>query len=117
MVVRARLARGTVWIAGARVLSNLISLATTVALARLLSPADFGLVALATTVVVVLTSVSDLSLAASLVQHRDPTPDHYHTAWTLGLIRSALVALVCCAIAGPVAALYREPKLAPVLLS
>jgi len=117
VVIRAKLAKGAIWIASARALSNLISLATTVALARVLAPSDFGLVAIATSVMIVLNAVTELSLAASLVQHRSPTAEHYHTAWTLGLIRSALVAAVGCALAWPMATLYREPRLTGVMLA
>ena len=117
MAVKARLAKGATWIVAARLLTNLLTVATTVALARFLAPSDFGLVAIATAVVTVLNSVTDLSLSASLIQHRAPTPEHYHTAWTLGLIRGAVATAVCCGLAWPVAELYREPRLIGVMIA
>jgi PST family polysaccharide transporter len=117
VAVKSKLAKGVAWIAAARQLANLLTVATTVALARLLLPSDFGLVAIATAAVMLLSSVTDLSLAASLIQHRAPTVEHYHTAWTLGLIRSASVSAICCALAWPVASLYHEPRLIAVMLA
>jgi O-antigen/teichoic acid export membrane protein len=113
--VRGRLAKGTAWITAASALTNLLQLATTLVLARLLAPADFGLVALATTLMAMITSVTDLSLTSALVQLRAPTEHHFHTAWTLSFGRNAALAVLICAAAFPAASLYHSPHLAPVM--
>ena len=115
--MRAQLLKGTAWITAARVLTNVIALLSTLVLARTLGPADFGLVALATTMLAVLSSVTDLSLTSALVRHSDPTMDHYHTAWTLGFIRSALIAAAFCVAAYPASKFYHEPRLEGVMLA
>ena len=46
--VRSRLLKGAVWLSGARLASNILATLSTLVLARLLLPADFGLVALGT---------------------------------------------------------------------
>jgi lipopolysaccharide exporter len=110
------LAKGAAWLAATRVVVNIASFANTLLLARLLVPADFGLVALATTATTIITSVTELSLASALVQHKDPTEDHFHTAWTLNFVRSSLICVVISALAEPIAWLYGDPRLVPILL-
>jgi len=114
--MKGKLARGVVWVGSARVLINLIGLASTLLLARFLMPADFGLVAIAMTFVTIVGSITEISLGAALVQHEDPSEAHYDTAFTLSAARSVLLGLSVAALAWPVAALYDEPRLLPVLL-
>lgn len=65
--MRARLQRGTLWIGASQVLTNLLGLISTLVLARLLTPADFGLVALASTMLAIIGSVTELSLSSALI--------------------------------------------------
>ena len=109
--VRKRLAVGSLWTAGIRVLINLIGLASTIVLARLLTPADFGLVAIATVVFAIVSAFTELSLAAALIQHRDPQREHYDTAWTLNVIRALIVAMILAVAAHIVAAAYNDERL------
>ena len=113
--MKGRLATGVAWLTGARILTNLISFASTLVLARILAPADFGLVAIATTVTAIVTSMTELSLSAALVHHKDLTDDHYHSAWTINLARAAIVGGIICTLAYPVGALYGDSRLVPVM--
>jgi PST family polysaccharide transporter len=109
--IKGRIVRASLWISAARVTTNLLSALSTVILARLLIPADFGLVALATSMLAVLQAFTDLSLSAALIHIRDPTPDHYNTAWSLGLARGLLIGFGF-ALAAPLAAsAYGESRL------
>lgn len=114
--MKDHLTRGAVWIAAARLLINVIGIASTILLARLLLPQDFGLVAIATTVAVIAGSITELSLSSALVQHEDPQPHHYDSAWTLNMARAAALAAVMAAAARPVAALYGDPRLVEIML-
>lgn len=103
--------RGSAWITGARVVINLIGFVSTLVLARILTPADFGLVALGTTILVIVTAVTDMSLAQALVHHQSPEDDHFHTAWTLNACRGLALAALMGAAGHPLASLYNEPRL------
>lgn len=109
--MRARVARGAIWVTSARMAINVLGFVSTIVLARLLVPADFGLVALATTMLAILSSITSMSLSSALVQHSDPTREHLDTSFTLNSLRSLGVALVFCASAFPMAAIYDEPRL------
>lgn len=114
--MKDKLARGVVWVSAARALINLIGLASTLLLARLLMPEDFGLVAIAMTFVTIVGSVTELSLSAALVQHDEPSEAHYDTAFTLSAARSMLLGMTVAALAWPVGSLYGDMRLFPVLL-
>ena len=115
--ISGQLARGATWIAASRVVISLIGLANTLVLARLLVPDDFGLVAIAISVSAIVTSMTELSLAQALVQHRHPTDSHYNTAFTLNFLRAAIVATVLAGVGYPAAALYDDPRLVAVFLA
>jgi lipopolysaccharide exporter len=115
--IKRRLMTGTVWLGSARGLSNLIGVINTIVLARLLTPADFGLVALAMTMLALLMASTEMSLSAALVQHKEPTQAHYDTVFTLNIVRSSVLAAIFAAIAYPVSVSYGDPRLFGLMLA
>jgi PST family polysaccharide transporter len=115
--VRSRLAKGSAWIAGARLTVNALALVSTLLLARLLAPEDFGLVAIATSILAIVSAATELSLGQALVQHRSPTMDHFHAVWTLQAGRSLLLAIGFAIASVPTAAAFGEPRLTGLMLA
>lgn len=74
--------------------SRIVNLLMTIFLARLLVPADFGLVALGTTLLLMLNSVTDISVASALIHHKSLVEKDFDTAFTLSTARGVLVALI-----------------------
>lgn len=110
-----RLVKGSLWITASRGLVNFLGFVSTIVLARLLVPADFGLVALGTTMLAIVNAVTNLSLSQALVHHRNPTDDHFHAAWTMGAARGLLIGLLFSAAAIPASRFYGDPRLAGVM--
>ena len=75
--------KGSAWIGLSRALVNLLGMLSLFVLARILTPADFGLVALGTTLLLLATTITELSLAQALVRH--PCPDRSHFSADLGI--------------------------------
>ena len=115
--VLARTASGAGWIVGWRMASRLLGVASTLILVRLLSPADFGLVALGTTFTVAVDTFSAIGVEDALVREPAPSAAMYDTAFTLTLLRALLTALLIAVAAIPVAGFFHEPRLANVLLA
>jgi O-antigen/teichoic acid export membrane protein len=84
-------------------------------LARLLSPGDFGLLAIATVVVELLLAVTNVGLQPALVQLQEREQHHYDAAWTIGLLRGVAISATLFLAAGPLAQLYGEPRATPLL--
>ena len=115
--MKRQIAAGAAWIAATRLGINLLGMVSTLVLARLLMPQDFGLVALATTVSAIVSSLTELSLATALVQHRDPQDHHYDTAWTLNALRGLLIGTVVALCAWPMTVIYGDQRLFSLVLA
>jgi lipopolysaccharide exporter len=115
--MKEKLAKGVLWLSGAKVLVNIMALSSTFVLARLLTPEDFGLVAIATTLLSVIGPVTELSLGSALIQHQNPTDEHYHSAWTMSVLRALVVGGLFCAAGPMVASFYKDPRLVGVMLA
>lgn len=109
------MASGAMWMALLRVSVRMLSLVSTVILARLLVPADFGLVAMATSIVAFLELATAFNFDIPLIQNRDADRRHFDTAWTLNLLFYSLLTLLLVALAGPAAAFYQESRLTDVI--
>lgn len=102
---------------------TLIQLASTVVLARLLSPADFGLVAMVTAIVGVADLVRDFGLTGAIIQARKLSDRMWMSVMWLSVALGVGLMLVIAASAPLIAWLYDEQRLvlltlaiAPILL-
>lgn len=115
--ILARTARGAGWVVAWRMLTRILGLCSTLVLARLLAPADFGLVALATGFAIALDVSLSMGVEDQIVRTRNPRRALYDTAFTLNLIRCVSVAIMIAAAAWPAAQFFNEPRLFEVLLA
>lgn len=115
--IGAKLLRGSGWMAAARALVNLLGFTSTIVLARILEPSDFGLVALATTALAIINSVTDISINQALIHHRNPEDHHFHTAWTLSVIRGLVLGMLVAGCGWPMSWFYDDPRLLPIMLT
>jgi PST family polysaccharide transporter len=88
---------------------------TTAILARLLTPEDFGLVAVATIAVDYLSILKDLGLGEALIQRRRDVEQAAHTVFTMNVILGLLLTGISVAVAPLVALYFRSPEVTPVL--
>lgn len=111
----ARMLNGALWMIALRWAIRLTGLVSTVILARLLMPSDFGIVAMAMIVVSTLEIFNQTGQKLVLIRLEDPTKDHFDTAWTVSFLIGLAIAVAILA-ASPLAVLYfREPKVEPVM--
>jgi O-antigen/teichoic acid export membrane protein len=98
--LKSRMLHAAGWLVGGNVSSQLLRLASNLILTRLLLPDAFGLVAAVNTLYVALVMFSDLGIWQSVVKsERGHHPRFLGTAWTVQLLRGALLCLVVLAIA------------------
>jgi O-antigen/teichoic acid export membrane protein len=104
------LAHGSAWMVGLRWAMRGLGLLSTFVLARLLTPADFGVVAMAMLVVGLVEVFGQAGQQLALIRIPDPARADYDAAWTLGILVALAVLLALWAIS-PAAALYfHEPR-------
>jgi lipopolysaccharide exporter len=111
-----RTARGAGWVMAWRLGMRILGLVSTLVLVRLIAPADFGIIALATSFMQTIDGMLTLGTEEAVI--REPTPNRgfYDTAFTLNLLRGLSVTLLVAALAYPAANFFADPRLGPVLL-
>lgn len=112
----ARTVRGAAWLLAWRAASRLLGLASTLILARVLVPADFGLVAMATTFASSVDLLSQIGVQDALVRRVDDDTSLYDTAFTLQFGRSLATALITAASIPVITWWFGEPRLGAILL-
>lgn len=109
-----RSARGGALTLGGQAGKFLLQLGSTIVLARLLSPGDYGLVAMVTAVSGFLLIFKDLGLAMATVQRPTITRPQVSTLFWLNLGVSIVLTLVTVGLAPILAWFYGEPRLLPL---
>lgn len=93
---KGKVLRALSWSAGGKVFSQVISLGFGIALARMLTPDDFGLIAMMMVFTGFAALLTDVGLGSALVQKADVTELHYNTVfWTNLGLGIALTAVIC----------------------
>lgn len=88
-----------------------VSMGSTMIMARLLTPADFGLVGMVMAVTAVLTLVRDSGLSTATVQRDVITRELISTVFWINIAFGVAAAIICAAITPVLVAFYREPEL------
>jgi O-antigen/teichoic acid export membrane protein len=106
---------GITWTVFRSVASRLIGSAVFIVLARMLDPADFGTVALASVFVVLISVLVESGFAEAIVQRSEVTPTDLNTAFWVNNGIGIALATVLAATAEVISELLNQPELAPVL--
>lgn len=110
-----KVATGAAWMVGMKFLVRGLGLISTLILARLLVPEDFGLIAIAMIFFGILEVVTSFSFDLALIQNQNAKRHHYDTAWTLTIIQGGITALALCLIAPSVATFFNDPRLTDII--
>lgn len=111
-----QVALGAAFMVAGRLAIRMISVVSTLILARLLLPEDFGIIALAAAIFTIADTITATGYAALLVRRERVDRDAYDTAWTMNIIRCALLGAIVAITAPLQAALFEEPRIVGVLL-
>lgn len=118
--MKAQIARkvgvGALWLVTARLLTRLLDLGVLMALSRLLGATDFGIIAIAMSIIVIVEASFDLPVIQALVSLEETSRSDLDTAFTLTLMRGLALALFTGMLAWPIAAVYGDPRLCKLLI-
>jgi PST family polysaccharide transporter len=84
-------------------------------LAILLTPADFGLIAIATSATGILLNLTNFGLIPALVQTESIDASKYDAVWTFEMTRSVVVTILTILSAPLIAEIFAEPKAIPII--
>jgi O-antigen/teichoic acid export membrane protein len=113
--VRDELRRGALWSTISRFATRFILFGTTIVLARVLSPSDFGVVALGMVVWSLAGLFADLGVSASLIQAKGQVDEQANASFWLNLFIGAGLSLLTFAAAPLVGRFYGNELVAPIL--
>jgi lipopolysaccharide exporter len=100
--------QGILWSAASFLGARTLTFASVVVLARLLAPADFGVVAAIALFIAVIEIVSDVGMKATVVYEQEKgITERVHTAFTVNLTVAALLCAVAVLLAPLVAGFFR----------
>ncbi|WP_136601743.1 lipopolysaccharide biosynthesis protein [Salinigranum halophilum] len=111
-----RSVRSGAWELGLNLGTRGLELVVLVVLARLLTPADFGLIGIALLTFGGVNRLTRLGLDEALIYNADEDVDRYlDTAWTLSVVRGCALGAFIFLVAPVVAGVFGEPRAADVI--
>jgi PST family polysaccharide transporter len=107
--------RGMRWAALSQLLAQVAMYGSFIVLARILTPAEYGTVALATMAVGFVAILNELGMAAALIQRQDLKPGHLHAAFVSNMAVGLTLAAGMFLAAPAIAAFFKNAEVAPLL--
>lgn len=107
--VQRKMAKGAMWMVLLTSTTRVLGLISMLILARLLTPADFGIVAMALSFVFLAELLSAFGFDVALIHNQNATESHYNTAWTFKVILGFVILLLMVALADPISRFYDQP--------
>lgn len=105
---------GASWLAFFRVISQTFSWVSTIIIARILVPGDYGMMEMATIFTGYVGLFSEIGLGAAIVQREEITQDELSGIFWFVVLWGFLLSLSCMIIAYPTAAVFHNKNLIPL---
>ena len=109
--LKAQVTSGVFWSGAGRVAQQVIQFGLSVILARLLSPGDYGLMAMVMVFTGFAGMLADAGFNTALVQKKDMTAAHVHTVFWITFASGVLLLAITFFIAPAMAGFYHAPAL------
>lgn len=111
---KKELVSGTVYIAIAKYSGVLSGIVISAILARLLTPADFGIISIATVFIVFFSVLSNVGIGPAIIQRKDLSDDDLDSLFSFTFYLGVSFALFFFILAWPISFFYHQPLLVPV---
>lgn len=108
--VLGRSIRGGSWLTLGYVIERIVSVLSFFILARLLSPADFGVLAIVMLLPKFLQSITEPGFATAVMQKDGDVLPYLNPMWSVRVLRSALLAVVIFFLGPTIAAFFHVPQ-------
>lgn len=114
--VGERAVKSGIWVTLINVFDRVLQVLKLVVLARLLSPADFGLMGIALLTLAGLRRFSRLGIDSALIQREEDDVDEFlNTAWSMKAVRGVAIAGVAFVLAPYAALFFGEPRTTDII--
>ena len=109
--IQRKMAMGAMWMVLFKLIERSIGLISTLILARILSPSDFGVIAMALSFIFFAEQLSAFSFDIALIHNQSASREHYDTAWSSNVLLGLSITIVMFLAAYPIAHFYKQPEL------
>lgn len=106
---------GTIWMVCARWGMKFIGLVSTAIIARILSPNDFGVIAIALVVLGFLETIAYVGVDLAIIQNKSGSNDLYDCAWTVQVIQGIAIGAIIFAIAPLAGVWFSDSRVVDVI--
>lgn len=113
--LRHRILQAGGWAGAGFVLDKVIAAIQLMVVARLLTPADFGVMAASATIVLAFMTISELGLESALIAKTEVDREDLSVAWTIAIVRGVVMAACLWAAADVIGQAMQMPQLASLL--
>jgi O-antigen/teichoic acid export membrane protein len=113
--INKSIAKGAVWMVALRLSIKGLGIISTIILARLLTPDDFGLIALASSIYAMIELIREFGFDTALIQNQKAGKKQYDSAWTMQVIFSLLASVLILVSSSYAASFYNDQRLESVL--
>ena len=113
-IIRKTFKEGS-WFALFRLISQLFSWSITIFIARILSPDDYGLMALSYILIGYVMMFSEMGLGAAIIQRSELTKEELSSLFWFSVGFSFILFTGCFIVAYPAAVFFREPMVTPIM--
>ena len=111
---KSKMLKGMFWITIDKYSGLLLSILVSMILARLLSPAEFGLLALASVILSFIGIISGMGLGPAIIQEKDLQQKDINSVFTFSVIVGFLLSFLFFCLSWPIASFYENKQLVPV---
>ncbi|MBX3646013.1 MAG: oligosaccharide flippase family protein [Rubrivivax sp.] len=115
--LRDKVVKSALWLIVTRWSHRLVGLASTMVLARVLMPEDFGVVAAVMAVVAVLDGFFEFGFDLALIRAKDARREDYDTVWTMRILKGVVFGLLVMAVSPFVAGYAGTGQLVPISIA
>ena len=108
--------RAMAWTGAGRWATQLLTWVSTIVVARILAPSDYGLIGMATIYIGLVAVVSEFGLGQAVITMREMSGKQIAQLNSLSIVAGALLFAVSCTAASPLGQFFHSPKLPPVVV-
>lgn len=108
--------KGVFWVSAFRIFTRVFSLLKIIILARLLTPSQFGIFAIASLTLGFIELLTETGVNVFLVQSKRAIEEHIDSAWVVSIARGIIITLLLIILSPLIATFFKIPSALSVLL-
>jgi len=105
-----KVGKGVLWVTAATTFARALNVVSSIILARLLGPEDYGLMAIALAIIAFSQGLTITGFDSALIQKQENIEEYLNTSWTFELIRNLVLALIIFLTAPLLSFYFNEPR-------